>query len=211
MEELYQSQILLEVPVLSTCKTLEKHADITNATPATRWRAAHTHRLLAQEKADLQAEATGARCWQHSHTAMLKAEAAGQRFLLVPTFFALSAKSAQLCATQRVAKHKESWAYGTALPTTNCKARSDLVHLLHNSSFQSCHEIWSNWVSTSTPSAPGWRHTHQFPQLWVTWLHRYTTTILLCCSGVARRKKGVAYIYLNGFKGLYLQLRVYHL
>lgn len=171
----------------------------------------HTQRLLAQEKADLQAEATGARCWQHSHTAMLKAEAAGQRFLLVPTFFALSAKSAQLCATQRFAKHKESWAYGTALPTTNCKARSDLVHLLHNSSFQSCHEIWSNWVSTSTPSAPGWRHTHQFPQLWVTWLHRYTTAILLCCSGVARRKKGVAYIYLNGFKGLYLQLRVYHL
>lgn len=44
----------------------------------------------------------------NAHTAMLKAEAAGQRFLLVPTFFALSAKSAQLCATERVAKHKES-------------------------------------------------------------------------------------------------------
>lgn len=97
----------------------------------------HTQGLLPQDKADLYTEATGAWRWQHSHTAMLRVKAAGQRFLLVPTFFSLSAK---LCAIQSCRGNvdcliQETWAaYGTALPTTNCKASSD-VHLLHDSSF----------------------------------------------------------------------------
>lgn len=46
--------------MFSSSKTLEKDIYITNATLATWLRAAHTQRLLPQEKADLHAEATGA-------------------------------------------------------------------------------------------------------------------------------------------------------